>query len=102
MEELATDDPGSHYVCQWQSGRRVVGLPTKRPRCSEGPERVCYLLLCYLNGYANTEQAVCHLQEHLPLGLSVPLVQEQQPEHLPSVPKQLCLCLDTLFKFTCT
>lgn len=95
MEELAADDPGCDYVFQRQPSRRVVGLPTERPRCSEGPERVCYLLLCYLNRHADTKQAVCHLQEHLPLGLSVPLVQEQQPEYLSSLPKQLCLCLDT-------
>lgn len=34
-----------------------------------------------------------HLQEHIPLGLPVPLVQEQQPEHVPVVPQQLCICL---------
>lgn len=102
MEELAADDPGSYYVCQWQPGRWLTGLPKERAGCSEGPKRVCYLLLCYFNRHADTKQAVCHLQEHLPLGLSVPLVQEQQPEHLSSLPKQLCLCLDALFRFTCT
>ncbi|KAJ5167135.1 uncharacterized protein N7482_005916 [Penicillium canariense] len=42
----------------------------------------------------NPEQAMCHLQEYLPLGLPVPMVQEQQPEHLPALPQQLCICLN--------
>lgn len=51
------------------------------------------LLLGHFDGHANTEQAVRDVQEHLPLGVSVPVVQEQQPEHVPAVPEQFCLCI---------
>ena len=93
MEELAAHDPGSDHVRQWKPGRWADGLPTERAGCSEGPERVCHLLLGHLDRHADTEQAMRDLQEHVPLGLSVPVVQEQQPEHLSVVPEQLCICV---------
>lgn len=86
MEELAAHNSGSHHVRQWQPGGRFDGIPEERARSTEGPERVCHLLLGNLNGHADTEQTMRNLQEYLPLCVSVPVVQEQQPEHMPTVP----------------
>lgn len=77
MEELAAHHPGSHHVCQWQPGGWIDGIPEERARSTEGPERVRNLLLGDLNRHADTEQTMCDLQEHLPLRVSVPVVQEQ-------------------------
>lgn len=93
MEELAGRNPRSDHVRQRQPGRWIDGIPTERPGRAEGPERVCHLLLGDLDGHADAEQTMRDLQEHLPLGMSIPVVQEQQPEHVSSVPEQLCLCI---------
>jgi len=77
VEELAAHDPRSHHVRQWQPGGWIDGIPTKRARSAEGTERVCNLLLSHLDGHADPQQTVRYLQEHLPLCLSVPVVQEQ-------------------------
>ena len=74
MEELASYHSGSDHVCERQHCGRTVGLPEERPRCLEGAERVRDLLLRHLDGYADPQQAMCHLQEHIPLGVSVPMV----------------------------
>lgn len=75
MAELAPCYPRSHYVLP-QSRRRPSCVPTKRAGRPQGAERVRYLLLGDFNGHADTEQGLCDLQEYLPLGLLVPLVQE--------------------------
>lgn len=77
MEELASYHPRSDHVCERQYCGRTAGLPEERPRCFEGTERVRDLLLRHLDGHADSEQAMRHLQEHIPLGVSVPVVQEQ-------------------------
>lgn len=94
MEELASDDPRSDHVCERQPGGWATGVPTERAGRTEGPERMCDLLLGDLDGHADTQQALRDLQEHVPLGVSVPVVQEQQPEHVSAVSEQLCLCIE--------
>lgn len=93
MEELAPDDPGRDHVRQRQPGGWAVGVPTERAGGAEGAERMRHLLLGDIDGHADAEQAVRDLQEHVPLGVSVPVVQEQQPEYLSAVPQQLCVCV---------
>lgn len=77
MEELAPDHPGRDYVRKRQPRRRSPCVQTKCPGCIEGPERMRNLLLGYLDGHADAEQAVRDLQELVPLCLSLSLVQEQ-------------------------
>ena len=96
MEELVAHNPRSNHVRQRQLGGWVDGIPAERTGRSEGPERMCHLLLGHLDGHADTEQTVRYLQEHLPLCVSLPVVQEQQPEYLPTVPEQFCLCISAL------
>lgn len=93
MEGLDDHNPGGDHVRERKPGRRAAGLPEERAGSHEGTERVRDLLLGHLNGHADAEQAVRDVQEHLPLGVSVPVVQEQQPEQLSSVPEQLQLCV---------
>ena len=96
MEELVAHDPRSNHVRQRQPGGWADGIPPERTGRSEGPERMCHLLLCYLDGHADTEQTVRYLQEHLPLCVSLQVVQEQQPEYLSVVSEQFCLCISAL------
>lgn len=85
MEELAADDPGRDHVRQRQPGGWPAGVPPERTGRVEGTERMRDLLLGDLDGYADAEQAVRDMQEYVPLGVSVPVVQEQQPEYLSAV-----------------
>lgn len=94
MEELGADHPGRHHVLEWQPCRWLAGVQEERAGSPEGPERVRDLLLGHFNRHADAEQAMRDLQKHIPFCLSVPMVQEQQPEHMPSVPEQFCLCLN--------
>lgn len=93
MEELAPDHPRGDHVRQRQLGRRTAGIPTKRAGGTEGAERMRNLLLGDLDGHADAEQKVRDVQEHVPLGVSIPVVQEQQPEHVSAVPQQFCICM---------
>ena len=93
MEELAADDTRSHHVRQRQLGGRATGIPQERPGGVEGTERVCNLLLGDLHRHANPEQEMRDVQEHVPLGVPVPVVQEQQPEYMSVVPQQLRVCI---------
>lgn len=77
MEKLAGHNPRSDHVRQRQLGGWTDGIPAERARSAEGPERVCHLLFGNLDGHADAEQTVRDLQEHLPLCVSVPVVQEQ-------------------------
>lgn len=75
MAELASHYPRSYHVLS-QPRRRASRIPTKRAGCLQRAERMRYLLLGDFNGHADAEQALCDVQECLPLGLLIPLVQE--------------------------
>lgn len=76
MEELAGNYTGGNHVCQWQFGGRITGIPEKCAGCIEGTGRMCHLLFCHFDGYADPEQEMCDVQERVPFSLSVPVVQE--------------------------
>ena len=93
VAQLVADHPRGDHVCQRQPGGWAAGVPEERAGSAQGAERVRDLLLSDFNRHADAEQAVRDVQEHVPLGVSVPVVQEQQPEHMPTVPEQLCVCV---------
>ena len=65
-------------LLEWFHHRWPHRLAPQRPRRHEGPIRMCNLLLHHQRGQTASQQALCHLQEPLPLRLSLPVVQEQQ------------------------
>lgn len=54
---------------------------------------MCNLLQHYWNGYADTEQEVWHLQEHVSWSLFVQVVQKFELEQLSVVQEQFQLCM---------
>jgi hypothetical protein len=74
VAKLAIDCSRSDHVLERQLGGRLDGVQEERAGCIEGAERMCYLLFRHLDRHADPEQTVRDLQEHLPFGLSVPVV----------------------------
>ena len=78
-QELAVLDENlpDYHLLDRQPHRRSDRLPKECSGGTERPDRVCYLLQYHRHRHEDTRQEMWDVQEHVPLGMLVQMVQEQ-------------------------